>query len=649
MVASITALDCSEDEEPMWYAYEEDQVTFSNYSQLEFTLQSHVGILIQTLDNEYHSDVQWQILLNKNKVIDSTYLQYDSDAGVTHRGTKSGEESIGDIVLAQASANGKKYYVAFPMPTAMIRNTSADFIPYLKKGSGCRSVLYAADGTNPRYNNEIPFEIGLKDGNGKDLAIDDYEFTWFTESEYITLRTEDLEKNQCSIYPSEIYDGRSVTIALECFVTYGDIEIDVHIPIYFYLNTYGYNELNDWNGNSLEINEDGGYILTPQVGAGIKNSDNTFTGLLMGKVKLNSDSNEKIGLIGLYNGVQTLFLDSQTGRSEFGKVGAGQIILDPSTNEAIIQSGNYKAGESGMQINLTAPTIAFGNGNFSVNSSGVLTANEVDITGKITATSGYIGNGVNGFVINPTYFTNGGITSVTSTTKAGVYVGIDGINVSGGTAATTSYITKNNVNIGGKLTWNGSTLSVIGNITTELLTATGGTIGCWKINSLRMYDNSNSSGYTGVNKYGSGQAFWAGGTDLAGTNAPFRVSHSGRLDVEDIHIKHTLYFYDPNSKKDLSVVSANDIASQYWSREVCIGLVGTGTEIRFTKSVEDAYQYLPGSIIIGSPRQTYVQIACADIELQASGYTQTAGTEVIGTILLNGNITTSKIWNGKNC
>lgn len=647
VVASITALDCSEDEEPMWYAYEEDQVTFSNYSQLEFILQSHVGILIQTLDNEYHSDVQWQILLNKNKVIDSTYLQYDSDAGVTHRGTKSGEESIGDIVLAQASANGKKYYVAFPMPTAMIRNASADFIPYLKKGSGCRSVLYAADGTNPRYNNEIPFEIGLKDGNGKDLAIDDYEFTWFTESEYITLRTEDLEKNQCSIYPSEIYDGRSVTIALECFVTYGDIEIDVHIPIYFYLNTYGYNELNDWNGNSLEINEDGGYILTPQVGAGIKNSDNTFTGLLMGKVKLNSDSNEKIGLIGLYNGIQTIFLDSKTGKAEFGRAGGGQIILDPSTDQAIIKSGNFNTtAKTGMQINLTEPSIIFGSGNFSVDSTGKLKATGVGISGEVTASTGYIGTKESGFKINSRYIANGNITGVAVTNQSGVYIGTDGINISGGTPATTSYITKGSVNIGGKLTFGLNSnsqyeLTVNGNVTTNLLEATGGTIGCWKLNSDRMYDATKTAG---VNKSGKGMAFWAGGTDETGNKGLFRVSHSGRLDVEDIHIKHTLYFYDPNSKKDLSVVSANDIASQYWSREVCIGLVGTGTEIRFTKSVDDSYQHLPGSITIGSPQQTDVQIACADIELQASGHT----TEVIGTILLNGNITTSKIWNGKN-
>lgn len=581
VVASITALDCSEDEEPMWYAYEEDQVTFSNYSQLEFTLQSYVGILIQTLDNEYHSDVQWQILLNKNKVIDSTYLQYDSDAGVTHRGTKSGEESIGDIVLAQASANGKKYYVAFPMPTAMIRNTSADFIPYLKKGSGCRSVLYAADGTNPRYNNEIPFEIGLKDGNGKDLAIDDYEFTWFTESEYITLRTEDLEKNQCSIYPSEIYDGRSVTIALECFVTYGDIEIDVHIPIYFYLNTYGYNELNDWNGNSLEINEDGGYILTPQVGAGIKNSDNTFTGLLMGKVKLNSDSNEKIGLIGLYNGIQTIFLDSKTGKAEFGRAGGGQIILDPSTDQAIIKSGNFNTtAKTGMQINLTEPSIIFGSGNFSVDSTGKLKASNVDLTGKITAEEGFLGGwsiSKGGITYDSTNYTVHVLTGTNNnkdflvvhdkaTDTWPFFVRADGTfvatkaSITGAISATSGTIGGITLNENYGLYTNGKTTSnstssgfliqkngniylgpyANGHCPIELnasgnLYAINGTIGCWTMNANQMYSSS-----AGVNKdSNAGMAFWAGGSldsTHKGNNASFRVSHDGSLYADKVNL-----------------------------------------------------------------------------------------------------------------
>ena len=97
-------------------------------------------------------------------------------------------------------------------------------------------------------------------------------------------------------------------------------------------------------------------------------------------------------------------------------------------------------------------------------------------TGKIgpwTLTTGAIHNGKlsnNTLVSNP----------ATNTTTSGVYLGTDGLNISGGTAATTSYITKNAVNIGNKLTWNGSTsiLSVNGEITASKLTiSSGATIG----------------------------------------------------------------------------------------------------------------------------------------------------------------------------
>jgi hypothetical protein len=43
--------------------------------------------------------------------------------------------------------------------------------------------------------------------------------------------------------------------------------------------------LNEWDGNSIQIKDDGGYILSPQMGAGEKNENNQFTGVLMGEVK----------------------------------------------------------------------------------------------------------------------------------------------------------------------------------------------------------------------------------------------------------------------------------------------------------------------------------------------------------------------------
>ena len=56
------------------------------------------------------------------------------------------------------------------------------------------------------------------------------------------------------------------------------------------MNRYGLASLNAWDGNSVQINEEGGYILAPQIGAGVKDSNNNFTGVVMGAVKQNSST-----------------------------------------------------------------------------------------------------------------------------------------------------------------------------------------------------------------------------------------------------------------------------------------------------------------------------------------------------------------------
>jgi len=48
------------------------------------------------------------------------------------------------------------------------------------------------------------------------------------------------------------------------------------------LNRYELHQLNDWDGNSIKISDAEGYILAPQMGAGQKDSNNRFTGVLMG-------------------------------------------------------------------------------------------------------------------------------------------------------------------------------------------------------------------------------------------------------------------------------------------------------------------------------------------------------------------------------
>ena len=168
------------------------------------------------------------------------------------------------------------------------------------------------------------------------------------------------------------------------------------------INRYGHSAINSWDGTSIEMKEGGDIILAPQVGAGTKNDNNQFTGVLIGDVK--SGEKNQQGLFGYHNGQRSIFLDANTGKAQFGKQGAGKIILNPNEkingkDTALIYSGNYPINDfkninkgnynvkatgelqnnrnkdnKGLMIDLSTPQIGFGSGNFTVNSKGQLVA-----------------------------------------------------------------------------------------------------------------------------------------------------------------------------------------------------------------------------------------------------------------------------------
>ena len=159
-------------------------------------------------------------------------------------------------------------------------------------------------------------------------------------------------------------------------------------PIVLTFNRYEMSNINEWDGNKLYIDEENGeYLLAPQVGAGYKDANNRFTGMVMGLRKI-TEANTQTGLFGYHEGQQSVFLNAKNGSAIFGKAGnGGQIIIDPNQSTALIYSSNYwnsydkatglpsgytsgyEKGE-GMLIDLSTPSIKWGNGNFSVNESG---------------------------------------------------------------------------------------------------------------------------------------------------------------------------------------------------------------------------------------------------------------------------------------
>lgn len=161
-------------------------------------------------------------------------------------------------------------------------------------------------------------------------------------------------------------------------------------------------------------------------------------------------------------------------------------------------SGDTCTGMGGNQA-LWAGSDSSNSAPFRVSYTGTLVATNSTITGSVTATSGTIGgckieNGV--LKVASANITSINADNITSGTLSADIIGANSIAVSKITTenlvGTNGWINlnKGTFNYGsGKLTWDGTTLSMNGTITTSDITATGGTIGGWSLINGQLCSN----------------------------------------------------------------------------------------------------------------------------------------------------------------
>ena len=197
------------------------------------------------------------------------------------------------------------------------------------------------------------------------------------------------------------------------------------------------------------------------------------------------------------------------------------------------------ASSFGWNLGATSFTLTSGNSTvFEAKSTGV------KITGNITATSGYIGSGSQGFTINSSSFYNG--TSSMSSTSDGVYIGTDGINLAG----------KFKVDKYGALT------------------STSGSIGGFTITSSSIYNGANS-----MSSLSSGVYIGTDGINVAGK---FKVTYLGVITLNGIadinfgtgfvHIEKNL-ITNMFSKIKSDAIGSYSATSSYYTEITSAGLV----------------------------------------------------------------------------
>ena len=402
---------------------------------------------------------EWKVLANKysSSLSDESHFTVikDEKSGAWKFNVTglSAEATAADIIQVKVKHNGKTYYATKPIVFKEFTDETIEWVPR----TGFDSVVYHTDGTHPAYNNNYPFEVTF---------VEDAQYEWiakgFTTEDMSSLLQVSPDGNKAIVKPASLYDGLCVNTSIGCRVTKDGKQLAyINIPIHMYHNRFGQEALNGWDGNSIQLDQQGGHIFSPQVGAGEKDSNNRFTGVLLGKVKEHSNSQELVGLLGYNEGIRSIFLDSKTGKAEFGVAGGGQIILDPRDKTAQIYSSDYSTiNKKGMLIDFTKPEIKFGSGYFNVDSEGKLTAKRGEIAG---------------WNIGDSALTKGNV-GISSDNSAST-------NIAFWAGASTASNGKFKVDFAGKMT---STEADI----TGKITATSGTIGGWHISGNNIQNAS---------------------------------------------------------------------------------------------------------------------------------------------------------------
>lgn len=384
--------------------------------------------------------IEWKFVnpADSGQTIDSLKgLTLDDDnSGKTYLKTLNNEKvNINTICIIQATLQGWEDYELIAYKTVPIR--SDEKYVDLK---GATEVIYLTDGTL-YYNSTTPYEIFKTEeaeiktetvsewtrfyGEGyKQISVSKEEFdknksnyylynsksdkynkvaanaTYQTEKPYFILTKSNIEKYN-NYYPTisnhNESDKNRFLKPVNMFINgmplmaiQAKVNSNTTIwtqPILIIQNRYPVPMVNKWDGLSLKIDNKNGSILGRMLGAGRKEEDNSFSGVLMGDYTQQplDDINLKTstGLFGFNKGVQC-FSFTDDGKATIGKNAGAQLIFDG--NESIITSASYKTSDAGIEMDFDDATISLKNGGYFIK----LDANEENL--ELTANAFSIGS-----------------------------------------------------------------------------------------------------------------------------------------------------------------------------------------------------------------------------------------------------------------
>ena len=243
--------------------------------------------------------------------------------------------------------NGNKIDLVAYMPIA-----AGDPSYYL---TGASRVVYNNAGTSPSYD-EAPYVLYAS--NHTAVNAIDYTYSIISpetnKNKCFTINTTEGNLKPLSLLPTQV-----PKMALQVYDNKNKWASYIQ-PILVLKNGYQSKLLNEWNG-TLTIDNTNNSIFSALMGAGVKNNDNTFTGVLLGAVGTEISS-AKTGIYGMQSGQLRYKLD-ENGNFYVGTGSDNRIDFSGTTDKTLTIEAkkftlkiNNSAGANQLYLGSTANT-----------------------------------------------------------------------------------------------------------------------------------------------------------------------------------------------------------------------------------------------------------------------------------------------------
>ena len=219
---------------------------------------------------------------------------------------------------------------------------------YLGKGENNSSL-----DTKPEVDKRCSFLPSLSEGREDNGKIKQYT-SYYKQSFNNNDNTDYQFTNSPVLIPPSVYFKDAPLYGVQ-FCLNNDNTVLWTQPILVYQDNYPSTTLNKWDGKEVQIDKDQGTIVANGFAAGKKESDNTFTGVVLGDWS-RSDTDafvtKQTGVYGFNHGAMSYALKDD-GTAFFGKDGSGRIYFNG--NSAQIYSAGWianKDDKKGMLIDV---------------------------------------------------------------------------------------------------------------------------------------------------------------------------------------------------------------------------------------------------------------------------------------------------------